>query len=93
MEVFTLPFDGDIVSPTNQSYLLKCRAAWQTFQRIGLYNYNVRQTRLGNPKALVSYYRYTLDEERQEYNLGLQLYLKQYPEFAGNLDAIIPVQI
>ncbi len=93
MDVFTLPFDGDIVSPTRPSYLLQCREAWMTFQRISIYNYNTRQKRLENPDALVSYYRYTLNEERDQYNLGLQLYLKQYPEYKTNLDALIPVQI
>ncbi len=93
MEVFTLPFDGDIVSPTRQSYLIKCREAWLTFQRISIYNYKTRQIRLAKPNAQVSYYRYTIDEERLQYNLGLELYLKQYPEYRTNLDALIPVQI
>ncbi len=94
MEVFTYDFDENIVSPTIPSLLEDYRIGWRTFQRIGLYNYNVRQQRLQYGSAAnVSYYRYADNAEREQYRLGLTLYLRQFPEYKTNLSAIIPEQV
>lgn len=94
MEVFTYDFDENIVSPTIPSLLEDYRVAWRTFQRISIINYNVRQQRLQYGSAAnVSYYRYTDNSEREQYRLGLSLYLRQFPEYKTNLSAIIPEQV
>ncbi len=88
-----LPFDSQIIAPTTNAIRNKAIKAWLTFQRISIYNYNVRQLRLqyGNA-ANVSYYHCS-DSERMQYNQGLLLYLKKYPEYRTNLSALIPEQI
>ncbi len=94
MEVFTYDFDENIVSPTIPSLLEDYRVAWRTFQRVSITNYNVRQQRLQYGSAAnVSYYRFTDSAEREQYRLGLTLYLKQFPEYKTNLSAIIPEQV
>ncbi len=63
------------------------------FEYVGMYNYTVRQRRLADLATQVSYFRFPSDEDKQRYNLGLQLYLRAYPEYRYNLTAIVPVEI
>lgn len=94
MEVFTLPFDSSIISPTTYENYNRAKTAWQTFQKISIYNYQVRQLRLqlGNA-ANISYYRFASNAEQLQYDYGLDLYLKKYPQYATNLSVLIPEQI
>jgi hypothetical protein len=94
MDVFTLPFDSSIISPSTYEKYNRSKTAWLTFQRISIYNYQVRQLRLqlGNA-ANVSYYRFQSNAEQLLYDLGLELYLKKYPQYQTNLSALIPEQV
>jgi hypothetical protein len=71
MEVFTLPFDSSIISPTSYSVYNRSKTAWQTFQRISIYNYQVRQLRLQlGAGANLSYYRFASNAEQLLYEQG-----------------------
>ncbi len=93
MDVFLLPFQSKFFAPLRPSQLTAFRDAWMYFQYVGLYNYGVREKRLADPTAQISYFRFPSDEDKQRYLRGLQLYLKAYPEFQYNLSAIIPEEV
>jgi hypothetical protein len=93
MEVFELPFDSRIFAPIRPTQLIKYKDAWIFFQGVGKYNYQVQQARLANPTLGVSYFRFTSNDDRSKYNLGIQLFLRQYPEYQYNLQAIIPEEV
>jgi hypothetical protein len=94
MEVFTFPFDSRVVGSKTYLILERARNAWMTFQRISIYNYQVQQLRLqyGNG-ANVSYYRFASNAEQLQYEYGLELYLRKYPQYRTNLAVLIPEQI
>ena len=96
MEVFNLGFDSRVFAPIRPSQLIEYKEAWQYFQYVGKYNYQVQQLRLTDLNglgALISYFRFPSTEDRNRYNKGLQLYLKQFPEFQSNLSAIVPEEV
>ncbi len=93
MEVFLVPFQAKFFAPLRPSQLVAYRDAWMYFQYVGMYNYTVRQRRLADVTAGISYFRFPSDEDKQRYTLGLQLYLRAYPEYRFNLSAIIPEEI
>jgi hypothetical protein len=93
MEVFLVPFQAKFFAPLRPSQLVAYRDAWMYFQYVGMYNYTVRQRRLADVTAGISYFRFPSDEDKQRYTLGLQLYLRAYPEYRFNLSAIIPEEV
>lgn len=93
MEVFLVPFQAKFFAPLRPSQLMAYRDAWMYFEYVGMYNYGVRERRLADPTAAVSYFRFPSDEDKQRYTLGLQLYLRAYPEYRYNLSAIVPIEI
>lgn len=93
MDVFDLPFDSRTFSPIRPSQLIKYKEAWIFFQAVGKYNYQAQQARLVDPTLGVSYYRFSTTDDRSKYNLGLQLFLRQYPSYQYNLTAIIPTEV
>lgn len=96
MEVFDLGFDSRVFAPIRPSQLVKYKEAWQYFQYVSKYNYQVQQIRLTDLTGLgttVSYFRFPSTEDRNRYNKGLELYLKQFPQYQYNLSAIIPEEI
>lgn len=93
MEVFDLPFDGRTFAPIRPSQLIEYKEAWIFFQSVGKYNYQVQQARLADPTLGVSYYRFASGDDRSKYNRGLALFLRQYPQYQYNLQAIIPQEV
>jgi hypothetical protein len=97
MEAFELGFDSRVFAPIRPSQLLEYREAWMYFQTVGKYNYSVQQERIAGAAAQqpaqISYFRFPSNDDQQRYNLGLRLYLKQFPEFASNLSAIVPLEL
>jgi hypothetical protein len=93
MEVFLVPFQAKFFAPLRPSQLVEYRDAWMYFEYVGMYNYEVRQRRLADLTAGISYFRFPSDEDKQRYTLGLQLYLRAYPEYKFNLSAIVPEEI
>jgi hypothetical protein len=93
MEAFGLGFDSRVFAPIRPSQLLKYKEAWIYFQTVGKYNYSVQQARIAGAAAQLSYFRFPSNDDQERYNLGLRLYLKQFPEFANNLSAIVPLEL
>jgi hypothetical protein len=93
MEVFLVPFQAKFFVPLRPSQLTEYRDAWMYFEYVGMYNYEVRQKRLADLMAGISYFRFPSNEDKQRYELGLRLYLRAYPEYQYNLSAIIPIEV
>jgi hypothetical protein len=91
MEVFELGFDSRVFAPIRPSQLMDYKDAWMYFQFVGKYNYTVQQARLAGSQEF-SYFRFPSNELQSKYNLGLRLYLKQFPQYASNLAVIVPFQ-
>ncbi len=88
-----LPFRASVFAPLRPSQLVNYRDAWIYFQYVGQYNFNIQEIRAANPGAEVSYFRFPTTEDQQKYTLGLQLYLRVYPDYRFNLGAIVPAEI
>jgi hypothetical protein len=93
MEVFNLGFDSRVFAPIRPSQLIAYKEAWQYFQYVGKYNYQVQQLRLNDPTVAISYFRFPSTEDRNRYNKGLQLYLRQFPQYQSDLAAIVPEEV
>lgn len=93
MDVFDLPFDSRTFAPIRPSQLIEYKEAWIFFQSVGKYNYQVQQARLADPTLGISYYRFPNSDDKTKYNKGLALFLRQYPQYQYNLQAIIPQEV
>ncbi len=88
-----LPFRASVFAPLRPSQLVNYRDAWIYFQYVGQYNFHIQELRAADPNAEVSYFRFPTTEDKQKYTQGLQLYLRVYPDYRFNLDAIVPLEI
>jgi len=88
------PFNTSVFTPILPSTLLKWKHAWDLFEKIVVFNNEVRVMRTNNPPppnlwCSSDYYIFTSKEELDIYRLGQQLHVRAYPNIDWNEAPII----